>query len=305
MTSDRPRASGPAEAAGCRIVKLGGSLITTTDPDGSPHVNEQRVAALAQEIAATGLPTILVHGTGAFGKPAARRHNYLDGVITAGRQKVFAEVSALLARLELAVLEALQRGGLCAVRVPLSGLCAYTDGKIRLRSVDGVRLLLNHGIVPVLGGNLAWGRDGFAVHSSDTLAADLAIALHATALIMATNAGGVHLHHGASDRIHRELDADDPVLSGSIPPDRQDVSGGMRAKVRECGRVARTGIPTFIIDGRLPGNLAASLRGATPSGTRIRAGGPQDTDSPSPDRPTSTTPEAPPEEALRFPREQG
>ncbi|MFD4829382.1 isopentenyl phosphate kinase [Streptomyces uncialis] len=305
MTSVRSPAGRHGEAADCRVVKLGGSLITTTDPGGRPHVNEQRVVALAQEIAATALPTILVHGTGAFGKPAARRHDYLDGVITTGRQNVFAEVAALLSRLELAVLEALQQGGLCTVRVPLSGLCAYTDGGIRLLNVDAVRLLLDHGIVPVLGGNLAWGQHGFAVYSSDTLAADLAIALRATGLIMATNACGVHLHHGASDRIHRELDADEPVLSGSVLPDRQDVSGGMRAKIRECGRAARTGIPTFIVDGRLTGNLTASLRGATLSGTRIRAGGSQETVSPSSGRSPSTTPEAPPGGALRFPRERG
>ncbi|MFJ4689126.1 hypothetical protein [Streptomyces sp. NPDC088789] len=265
MTSTRP----PAQTARCHIVKLGGGLITSTDPSGLPHVSEERLAALAREIASTRLPTVLVHGTGAYGKPPARHHHYLDGVITADRIRVFAQVSALLSRLELSVLEALQDGGLCAVRVPLSGLCAYEGGEIRLLRVDAVRLLLNHGITPVLGGNLAWGRDGFAVFSSDTLAADLAIALRAVGLTMATNASGVHIDHGNSDRIHRELNAHDPALTGAVPPDRQDVSGGMRAKIRECGRAAQAGIPTFIVDGRLPGNLTASLRGTPLCGTRI------------------------------------
>ncbi|WP_405434807.1 isopentenyl phosphate kinase [Streptomyces anulatus] len=274
MTSGRPALGARDDATGCRIVKLGGSLITTTDTAGQPRVDEQRLTRLAEEIAATGLPTVLVHGTGTFGKPAARRHDYLDGVITTGRQNVFAQVSTLLARLEISVLEALQRGGLCTVRVPLSGLCTYSCGEIRLLNTDSVRLLLDHGITPVLGGNLAWGVDGFAVYSSDILAADLAIPLHATGLIMATNASGVHLDHGASDRIHRELNADNPALTGSISLDRQDVSGGMRAKVRECGRTARNGIPTFIVDGRLPGNITAALSGEPHSGTRVRADGP-------------------------------
>ncbi|MFJ4961839.1 hypothetical protein ACIP6P_05185 [Streptomyces sp. NPDC088729] len=263
--------SGRLPAIACRIVKLGGGLITTA-PGGPPQVGEARLAALAGEIGATGLPTVLVHGTGSFGKPAARRHHYLGGVISAGRQGVFAEVSALLARLELAVLEALRKGGLCAVRVPLAGLCAYADGEIRLLDTDPVRLLLEHGITPVLGGNLAWGRDGFAVYSSDTLATDLAIALRAAGLIMATNTNGVLLDHGRPDRIHRELNADDPSLAEAIPPDRQDVSGGMYVKVRECGRAARTGVPAFIVDGRIPGNLTTSLHGNPLSGTRIRAG---------------------------------
>ncbi|MYY10245.1 hypothetical protein GT204_15370 [Streptomyces sp. SID4919] len=278
MTSGRPS----ARAARCHIVKLGGGLITSTDPGGLPHVSEERLAGLAREIAATRLPTVLVHGTGAYGKPAARRHHFLDGVITAGREEVFAQVSALLSRLELSVLEALRRGGLRTVRVPLAGLCAYEGGEIRLLRVDAVRLLLDHGITPVLGGNLAWGRDGFAVYSSDTLAADLAIALRAARLTMATNASGVHLDHGNSDRVHRELNADDPTLTGAIPPDRQDVSGGMRAKVRECGRAAHAGIPTSIVDGRLPGNLTASLHGTPLSGTHIGVGGSQDPDGPPP-----------------------
>ncbi|WP_406401956.1 hypothetical protein [Streptomyces uncialis] len=279
MTSSRP----PVRGARCHVVKLGGSLITSADANGLPHVNEERLAALAREIASTQLPVVLVHGTGAYGKPAARRHHYLDGVITANRTGVFAQVSALLSRLELSALEALQRGGLCAVRVPLAGLCTYEGGEIRLLRVDAVRLLLDHGITPVLGGTLAWGRDGFAVYSSDTLAADLAIALRAAGLAMATNASGVHLDHGNSDRIYHQLNADDTTLTGAISPDLQDVSGGMRAKVHACGRAAHVGIPTFIIDGRLPGNLTASLHGTPLAGTHITTGGSRDPGDPPPD----------------------
>lgn len=254
---------------GCEVVKLGGGLITSLRD--RPELDHTLVTDRAREVAERGAPTVLVHGTGAFGKPNARAFGYLDGRLPAGSQAVVSMVCTLLARLELELLECVRDAGLHPIRLPVASLAGYGGGTIRLHGADQVRRLLAHGFTPVLGGNFVWGDDGFAVYSSDTVAVDLATELDARCLVMATRAPGVQRRFGETEEIFERLDADDTALVDSIDPAAEDVSGGMRTKVTECARAARAGIPTFIVDGRLPGNLAAGLAGHPLSGTRLYA----------------------------------
>lgn len=260
--------------AGCHVVKLGGGLITslTSGPDARPELDHAMVTDRAKEVAESGLPTVLVHGTGTFGKPPAREFGYLDGRLHAGRHAVVAEVSTLLSRMELELLECVRAAGLHPLRLPLVALAGYVDGEVRLHGADLVRQLLAHGITPVIGGNFAWGEDGFVVYSSDSIAVDLAVALRASGLVMATNAPGVQRRFGETEEIFDRFDAEDTALIDSIAPALHDVTGGMRMKITDGARAVRRGTPTFIIDGRLPGNLAACLAGKPLSGTRLVAG---------------------------------
>lgn len=264
----------PDASPSCQVVKLGGSLITSVEPGPAarPVLDRALVTERAAELAASGRPTVLVHGTGSFGKPHARTHGYLDGRLRAGRQAVVAEVSTLLARMELELLECAQQAGLHPLRLPVGVLADYAGGRVRLHGAEAVRRVLAHGFTPVLGGNFVWGDDGFAIAGSDTIAVDVAIALRARRLVMATRAPGVQRSFGESDEIFDRLDADDTALVDAIDPAVHDVTGGMRMKITNCARAARAGIGTFIVDGRVPGNLAASLSGTPLSGTRLDAG---------------------------------
>lgn len=261
-------------AEGCQVVKLGGGLITSLapGPGARPELDHALVTDRVKEVAGCGLPTVLVHGTGTFGKPPAREFGYLNGRLRTDQHAVVTEVSTLLARMELELLECVQEAGLHPLRLPVASLARYVDGQVRLHGADLVGQLLAHGITPVVGGNFAWGEDGFAVYSSDSIAVDLAVALRASCLVMATHAPGVQCRFGETEEIFDRLDVEDTALIDSIDPALHDVSGGMRLKVANGARAARCGIPTFIVDGRLSGNLAASLTGRPLSGTRLHAG---------------------------------
>ncbi|VEB45255.1 Predicted archaeal kinase [Chromobacterium violaceum] len=115
------------------MVKLGGSLITCEGP-GGPDVDRDLLTARARELAACGRPLVLVHGTGAYGKPPARRYGYLDGRLPSGRAGVVAEVARDLARLELEVVDCLEAGGLKPLRLPPSS-CSAPARVARLRSI--------------------------------------------------------------------------------------------------------------------------------------------------------------------------
>ncbi|MEO9384651.1 isopentenyl phosphate kinase family protein [Chromobacterium phragmitis] len=254
------------------VVKLGGSLITVDGPDG-PGVNRDLLTARARELAACGRPLALVHGTGAYGKPPARRYGYLDGRLHRSRAEVVAEVARDLARLELEVVECLEAGGLKPLRLPAIQLFRAREGKASPLSLAPVAELLARGLTPVIGGNFVFDCDGFAVCSSDIIAVELALALEASSLVLATRARGVHREHGSSEAVHGQLsDSDDEALR-KIDAAGQDVSGGMQAKISHGFRAARRGIATYVVDGRVAGNLSGALAGAPLQGTRLLAGG--------------------------------
>ncbi|QIY79979.1 isopentenyl phosphate kinase family protein [Chromobacterium violaceum] len=260
-----------ASAPGCAVVKLGGSLITCEGP-GGPDVDRDLLTARARELAACGRPLVLVHGTGTYGKPPARRYGYLDGRLPSGRAGVVAEVARDLARLELEVVDCLEAGGLKPLRLPAIQLFRASAGRASPLDLEPVRELLARGVTPVVGGNFVLDCDGFAVCSSDIMAVELALALGAASLVLATRAHGVYREHGRGEAIHGQLSDSDGDALRKIDAAGQDVSGGMLAKISHGFRAARHGIATYVVDGRVAGNLNGALDGSPLQGTRLLSG---------------------------------
>jgi glutamate 5-kinase len=262
----------PKPYDGCGVVKLGGGLITRFD-GCHPTVDRPLVVSHAQAIAASRIPTVVVHGTGAYGKPPAVLYGYLNGHLCEKEGDIVARVALDLAKLESDVIECLLEGGLRPLRVPALTLFRG-DGRGGVVQLDFVVVadLLANGITQVIGGNFVIDCEGFAVCSSDLIAVDLAIDLNASVLVLATNAPGVYREFGRSEAIFDALSAQDGKTLASLSDATNDVSGGIASKIRNGFRAAERGIPTFVIDGRFPSILSAALQGRPPSGTRLLCG---------------------------------
>lgn len=236
-----------------------------------PELNQRLVIACAREIAGVNRPVIVLHGTGTFGKPPALKYGYLDGRLGRERRAVVAEVSSQLAQMEASVLTCLQAAGLHPFRLPVVSLARCFGARVRLTGTALVADLLARGMTPVIGGNFALDEDGFMVYSSDSIAVDLAIAMQAESLVLATSAHGVYRNFGRDEEIFPHLCPGDVASIDSVDAATHDVSGGMRKKIVNGLRAAQQGIPTFIVDGRIPGNLLRTFSGTPLSGTRLRA----------------------------------
>lgn len=260
-------------ARGCIVVKLGGGLITRETGVG-PRIETGLVVGLARELAMLARPLVVVHGTGAYGKPPARHYGYLRGTLGPERRAVVAEVSAHLLQFESLLTDHLLDGGLCPLRLPVLSLMQGEGGSCRLADSGAPKQLLDLGCAVVVGGGFVPCREGFCVCSSDLVAASLAVSLQAVCLVFATRERGVYRSFGASERVDDEIwnEIDEAALEG-LPRGgtKHDVSGGMPAKVRAGMDAAKAGVPAYIVDGRVPGNLAAAIAGQPISGTRIRA----------------------------------
>jgi isopentenyl phosphate kinase len=243
------------------VLKLGGSLLTYARREGV--FSRRRARRLAEELAAFRGPLVVVHGTGSFGKPPARRFGYLTGRLRTERAPVVSKVEGALDRLRGLLLEELRRAGVRAVGVSPASLFECRAGSISRCETWPLVRLLQRGLTPVTsGGILPNAGAGFTVCSSDDMAAALAMALPVRRLIFATDA------RGALSRA-RSLPIGSTTHLAWLAPDLADVSGGMRGKLEAARAPVRLGIETLIVNGNRPYRVHDALAPVPSHATRL------------------------------------
>jgi acetylglutamate/LysW-gamma-L-alpha-aminoadipate kinase len=266
------------------VVKLGGT-------DGVDIAGSCEVIA---EAARDGRQAVVVHGgSGEAARLAARLGVPLrqltapDGTTTRYADAAAMEVLQLAwtGRVKPSLLVELARHGQPAVG--LTGLDAgllrarrhpvqrtVADGRVRLVRDDNngrivsvgagvLHTLLAAGLVPVVSPP-ALGCDGRPVNvDADRVAAAIAVAVHATDLLLLTSAPGV---------LARPADASSVLAAYTLPPAGQRdqfVRGGMAVKLAAARAALNGGVPHVrVADGRSAAEVRRALAGV--GGTRIR-----------------------------------
>ena len=259
------------------FLKLGGSLITDkTQAETARPATIARLGAEIQRALATDAATRLLvgNGSGSFGHVAAARHGTRAGVQSAAQWVGYAEVSDAAIRINALVRAGLRAAGVPAVSVTASGSARCEDGRLVAMAVEPIRRLLDHGLVPLLHGDVAMDDiRGGTIISTEQILVYLAPFLHPSWILLAGETEGVYDQAGAVIPVISpvNLAAIRPALGGSRGT---DVTGGMANKVEEMLRLARqTGARIRIFDGRVPDLLYELLRhgGDFATGTVIRA----------------------------------
>ncbi|HUY97716.1 MAG TPA: acetylglutamate kinase [Verrucomicrobiae bacterium] len=135
-------------------------------------------------------------------------------------------------------------------------------GEVAEVNPEPLRALLDQGIIPVVA-SLGLGYDGQAYNvNADTVAAELALALDATKLLLLTDVEGVLDPAGQRVSVLQPEGAQQLLQTGAI-------SGGMLPKLEAGLRAQAAGITTHIVDGRLPHALLLELLTAEGIGTML------------------------------------
>jgi isopentenyl phosphate kinase len=265
------------------FVKLGGSVIT--DKTQSETARPDLIARMAREVASAlaqraELKLVLGHGSGSFGHMVARRFGTREGVHGADAWRGFVEVATVAARLNRIVVDAFAGVGIPVWSVQPSASAHCEGGVLKSMELAPVIEALDHGLVPVLYGDVALDRSqGGTIISTEQIFAYLAHRLRPDRVILVGTVDGVFdadpLNEPAARRIP-EISAENwpsvrALLGGSHGT---DVTGGMLAKVEEMISLARQmpGLEIQLISGESVDALeTALLRSRSPlSGTIIR-----------------------------------
>lgn len=267
------------------FLKLGGSLIT--DKTQPQAVRTDVLHRLAHEIASARLARpdlrlLLGHGSGSFGHVSAKRYGTRDGARTPEQWRGYAETGRFAAELNRLVVDALWDAGIPALRVQPSASALCYDGELRSLAkrplVDG----LEHGLVPVVHGDVSLDEvRGGTIVSTEEIFAFLAPTLRPARVILVGEVEGVLTEDPATSaegQVVRSITRFSlselaPVLGGSRGI---DVTGGMITKVQKMLDLVEStpGLRgVHIVSGLIPGLLCSVLEDPdVPAGTRIVAG---------------------------------
>lgn len=259
------------------VVKLGGSVITRKRE--VEKLRAKVLARLAAELAA--IPDrrlIVLHGAGGFGHRSAARFGLnrmpASGAGPRERTRGAAIVSAEVRRLHLAVLRALVEAGAAPWSVPIAPHVVQREGRVERIDLAPFSSTLARGQVPVSFGDVvpdsAWG---FSILSADTIALELARAIHPERVVFVSDVEGILGPIGAGRRPVLPRITPDLIASLAAPSAAPDVTGGIRAKATIALQIAEAGSDAGIISGLRDGALSGAIHGNGFHGSWARAGG--------------------------------
>jgi len=223
------------------ILKLGGSVIT--DKSGECRVDKERISSLAKEIASRkNIIPIIIHGAGSCGHPEAKEHHLDKGLDTTNKAGIFITHHAVR-RLNDAVVNALRASGVESVGIHPLDACTAKNGRLISFECGPIKLLLKHGIVPVMHGDVVMDEEkGVCIVSGDQLVSYLAVNLHAERIGLATDVPGVLKDGNVIPAINKKAISNLEINESG----NTDVTGGMRGKINELLMLAEMGIESNI-----------------------------------------------------------
>jgi acetylglutamate kinase len=257
------------------VIKLGGAAAAAVDPD-----------TVLQDVVLlrfVGMRPVLVHGGGpeitAWQERMGMTPRFVDGlrVTDAATMEVVKMVLTgkvgpdLVARIHRLGGNAIglsgEDGPTLLVRPAKNGRGEDLGlvGEVDHVNIEPVVSILDQGRIPVVA-SIGLGYDGEAYNvNADAVAAELAVALDATKLILLTDIDGVHDRDGA---LLSELDGEraELLISAGV------IAGGMIPKVRAALRALEGAEAAHIIDGRVPHALLLELLTAEGVGTMFAHG---------------------------------
>lgn len=253
-----------------RAVKLGGSVLTNKRRGARPTYRGRVANRLAREIASAwgGDPLLIVHGGGAYGHPVALRLGVGKGRLPAARiPEAFDRVQAAMEPLRVHVRRSLRDAKLPIVAVPASA-SAFSSEDGLYWEAEALAAYAERGLVPVTGGDVLLDeRDGLRILSGDEILSHTAHDLAFDHVVFATDVDGVRVDGSVVDR----LDAEEADEAASKMGKGADATGGMAGKLAHAARIAREGATVTMVNGDVPGRVAAALAGRDVVGTRIEA----------------------------------
>lgn len=260
------------------FLKLGGSLITDKNRDQTllPDVLNRLATEIANALKAKpDLRLLIGHGSGSFGHTEGKKHDTRNGVTTPEQWLGYADVAQVAAKLNRHVFDALRNAGIATINFQPSASTICRNGVITSMAVTPILNALDHGLVPLVMGDVAIDEvRGGTIISTEDVFRFLAPQLKPQEILLAGIERGALTRHPDGDVIplinSSNINNVRPMLHGSLAP---DVTGGMEAKVLEMLSLTQMmkGLKIRIFSGAETGSVERFLGGAGIGGTTVQA----------------------------------
>lgn len=258
------------------IVKLGGAAITFKDKFETP--NDMNISSACSQIAdlyqRIGPCFVVCHGAGSFGHHTAKQYGVKGGwtavegacgATTAQRVRLgFALTRNSVKKLNWMIVQQLTELGVPAVSVsPFDSGWACKDGKVSRPEIGVSSMLsaLEARLIPVLHGDCVLDSvRGCTILSADVLMSEIAVKTHSALAVFLTDVDGIFNRNPSEPgaRLIERIEVDQEggwripgeeaatKIEVSSSGYREDVTGGMEAKLNEALTMVRGGTRVLI-----------------------------------------------------------
>jgi isopentenyl phosphate kinase len=257
-------------------LKLGGSLITEKNMVKAARLDT--IQRLAMEIADArrsnpDMKLIIGHGSGSFGHHVAQQYHTNEGVVSPEDWAGFLEVWQAAGELNEICMQIFKDANLPVMSFSPSASAICEDGALMEVAVTPIELSVEHGLIPVVHGDVAFDRvRGGSIVSTEQVFRFLATIIPPARVLLAGREDGVYAQPAEKSGLLSKLTPSDLETLDLAHTEGADVTGGMSSKVTEAMKIAKH---TPLADVRIfsaekSDSLRLTLLGDTP-GTKIQS----------------------------------
>ncbi|HEV2118761.1 MAG TPA: isopentenyl phosphate kinase [Candidatus Bathyarchaeia archaeon] len=233
------------------IVKLGGSAITDKARECTPNIPV--IQHIADQLRDYDLPLVLIHGGGSYAHPFVTRSGLGKGLHKRSQLRSISETEFYLDQLTRMVSASLLLRNQVPVPFHPMGFVTFDKGKVKRIMLDPMRNALRARLIPLLHGDLVFDESqGIGVLSGDRLASLLGARMGASRVLLGCDVDGVYSKNprtfSGATIISEVTSGNFRLVLNASRTSSGDATGGMREKVVQALRLAKSGCECYIFN---------------------------------------------------------
>ena len=248
------------------LIKLGGSVVTFKEKPLT--ANFEAIDNIIRVIATIKIPLIVVHGGGSFGHYWSVKydmHTKPDEYDPYGISIVHESMMCL----NQVIVNSMIKERINAYAVMPSNFTS--SHRPLIRKIDELQDIAENGIIPVTFGDIIHiNKRKYSILSGDVIMTILSQALHPSKVIFALNVDGIYKNIKTKETIKEIKNSNRSIELSTV---KADVTGGMRRKVTEAFKIARSGVDVLMVNGFNPEQIINAISGSAFEGTTIKGVG--------------------------------
>ena len=248
------------------LIKLGGSVVTFKEKPLT--ANFEAINNITRVIATIKIPLIVVHGGGSFGHYWSVKYDMHTKPYDYDAYGISIVHESMMC-LNQIIVNSMIKERINAYTVMPSNFTS--SHRPIIRKIDELQDIAENGIIPVTFGDIIHiNKRKYSILSGDVIMRILSQVLHPSKVIFTLNVDGIYKNIKTKETI-KEIKSSNRSIELSTIED--DVTGGMRRKVTEAFKIARSGVDVLMVNGLNPERIINAISGSAFEGTTIKGVG--------------------------------
>jgi isopentenyl phosphate kinase len=248
------------------LIKLGGSVVTFKEKPLT--ANFEAINNITSVIATIKIPLIVVHGGGSFGHYWSVKYDMHTKPYDYDAYGISIVHESMMC-LNQIIVNSMIKERINAYTVMPSNFTS--SHRPIIRKIDELQDIAENGIIPVTFGDIIHiNKRKYSILSGDVIMRILSQVLHPSKVIFTLNVDGIYKNIKTKETIKEIKNSNRSIELSTI---EDDVTGGMRRKVTEAFKIARSGVDVLMVNGLNPERIINAISGSAFEGTTIKGVG--------------------------------